>query len=492
MFVPTQLIFFVSIKFLCSYLLQTATSGAVIIYFRGIVKSLPCPIAFTRGRGILNLWYYVLGGISTSNKYRDPIHGFIEVSDLENKIIDSRPFQRLRNIKQLAMTYMVFHGAEHTRFGHSLGVMHLVTKAFSAAVENGKDVYQFSEEKKKWYIQILRLIALTHDIGHAPFSHASESVFPEGLEHEAFTEKIIKETSIAEYITQIGAEFREKLGPQYDITPDLICDIYLGRNPGECSEFTFLKSFMDSELDCDKMDYLLRDSTFCGVNYGRYDIERLISSLTIYVQDGCPRLAISDGGVQAFEEFVLARYFMFIQVYFHRTRRYFDIMFYRALKDVLPDGKYPDNTNDYLKWDDTRVVQSMQDKENQSEACYNIVNRVIYPCVNHTKTHPDAADKREFRLIERELFQKFGEDNFIEDVSADKMPHKIPTKTEITDEHAIVIIDKSTGKCSTISENSHIIESLTDKIDIERLYVKPSLKTEVLAAIQRIYSDIQK
>ena len=110
----------------------------------------------------------------------------------------------------------------------------------------------------------------------------------------------------------------------------------------------------------------------------------------------------------------------------------------------------------------------------------------------HTKTHPDAADKREFRLIERELFQKFGEDNFIEDVSADKMPHKIPTKTEITDEHAIVIIDKSTGKCSTISENSHIIESLTDKIDIERLYVKPSLKTEVLAAIQRIYSDIQK
>lgn len=94
------------------------------------------------------------------------------------------------------MTYMVFHGAEHTRFGHSLGVMHLVTKAFSAAVDNGKDAYQFSEEKKKWYTQILRLIALTHDIGHAPFSHASESVFPDGLEHEDFTEKIIKETKL--------------------------------------------------------------------------------------------------------------------------------------------------------------------------------------------------------------------------------------------------------------------------------------------------------
>ena len=90
------------------------------------------------------------------------------------------------------MTYMVYHGAEHTRFGHSLGVMFLVSKAFSSVVNSG--TYSFSDAKREWYNQILRLIALTHDLGHAPFSHASESVFPEGLEHEAFTEKIIKET----------------------------------------------------------------------------------------------------------------------------------------------------------------------------------------------------------------------------------------------------------------------------------------------------------
>ena len=89
------------------------------------------------------------------------------MSDLENKIINSPPFQRLRNIKQLAMTYMVFHGAEHTRFGHSLGVMHLVSRAFYSAVNNGN--YLFSDEKREWYNQILRLIALTHDLGHAPF-----------------------------------------------------------------------------------------------------------------------------------------------------------------------------------------------------------------------------------------------------------------------------------------------------------------------------------
>ena len=431
-----------------------------------------------------------MGVIYTKNKYRDPIHGFIEVSDLENKIINSYPFQRLRNIKQLAMTYMVYHGAEHTRFGHSLGVLFLVTKAFSAAVENGK--YIFPEEKKAWYTQILRLIALTHDLGHAPFSHASESVFPEGLEHEAFTEKIVKETCIADYIFEIGKEFCQKYGDEYDITPDLICDIYLGRNPGECSEFTFLKSFMDSELDCDKMDYLLRDSTFCGVNYGRYDVDRLISSLTIYVQDGCPRLAISDGGIQVFEEFVLARYFMFIQVYFHRTRRYFDIMFYQALTQILPDGKYPNTTEEYLKWDDTRVIQLMQINAATSEACYNIINRIVYPRVLHTKTHPSSADKREFRLIQRELYSKYNANNFIEDFSADKMPHKIPTKTEVSDERAIVIVDDSSGKCSTISENSHIIESLTDKIDILRLYVKPDLKEDVTNSIKEIYEEIQR
>ena len=424
-----------------------------------------------------------------SNKFRDPIHGFIEASDLENKIINSFPFQRLRYIKQLAMTNMVFHGAEHTRFGHSLGVMHLASKAFCSAVNNGN--YVFSGHKFEWYHQILRLIALTHDLGHAPFSHASESVFQDGLTHEAFTEKIITETEIASHIREIGKEFVRMYGTDYNITPELICNIYMGRDPGEHSEYTFLKSFMDSELDCDKMDYLLRDSIYCGVNYGKYDVDRLISSLTVYVQNDCPRLAIKDGGVQAFEEFVLARYFMFIQVYFHRTRRYFDLMFYKALSEILPDGKYPADTQEYLQWDDTRVVQIMRQRMESDEACRNIVSRIIYPRVLLTNAHPSPADKREFRLIQRELYNEFGEENFIEDFSADKMPHKIPIKTEIYDEHAIIIIDSSTGKCSTISESSHIIQSLTDKIDILRLYVKPNLKDAVLDSIKSIYKDIQ-
>ena len=416
------------------------------------------------------------------NKYRDPIHGFIEVSDLENDIINSKPFQRLRNIKQLAMTYYIYHGAEHTRFGHSLGVMHLVTKAFNSAISSSLE--KFPEPKKTWCIQVLRLIALTHDLGHAPFSHASESVFPVGIEHEDFTEKIVKETEIADIIKKIGEEFSSKYGPEYNITPELICDIYMGRNAGPNSEYTFLKSFMDSELDCDKMDYLLRDSYYCGVKYGAYDIERLIASFTIYYVDSTPRLAIKSGGVQSFEEFVLARYFMFIQVYFHRTRRFFDIMLGNALKEILPGGTYPADVEGYLEWDDCKVIQLL--KASPSIYCQNIINRTVYPCVFETKAHPQDADKREFKRNCRDLEQAIEQENIIRDCSAGKMPHKIPIKIEPDHEKAIVIYNSKTNRKTTISEESEIIKSLTEKIDIMRVYCHPSKREQAYEIIRAI------
>ncbi len=421
------------------------------------------------------------------DKYRDPIHGFIEVRELENEIINSKPFQRLRNIKQLAMTSYVYYGAEHTRFGHSIGVMHLVTRAYRSAIENYKD--QFPEAKRNWHEQILRLIALTHDIGHAPFSHASESLFPNNKEHEDYTVEIVTQTEISKIIDKIGAEFVQKYGDEYNITSQLICDIYMGKNAGANSEFTFLKSFMDSELDCDKMDYLLRDSYYCGVQYGIYDIERLLSSFTIYYNGNIPRLAIKSGGVQVFEEFVLARYFMFIQVYFHRTRRFLDIMLGRALQSILPESLYPTNIEDYLQWDDCRVLQLLKENVNNNEACYNIINRFIYPRVDCSKTHPSESDKKLFRRNKKDLFEKIGEEFFIEDISADKMPHKIPVRVEIDDEKAIIIYDFQTDKRSTISEESEIIKILTEKIDIMSLYCHPSKRAEALEVMRKINEE---
>lgn len=412
-------------------------------------------------------------------KYRDPVHGFIEVTPLENRIVDSVPFQRLRNIKQLAMTNLVYHGAEHTRFGHSLGVMHLATKAFWSVIHKGKVTWP--KEKLLWYEQILRLIALTHDLGHAPFSHSSENLLPDKLKHEDYTEKIIKETCIADHINEIGEECKKTNG--YDITPDLICDIYLNKTAGVNSEFIFLNSFVDSELDCDKMDYLLRDSLFCGVNYGKYDVERLISCLTVYLQNEIPRLAIEKGGVQAFEEFVLARYFMFVQVYFHKTRRYFDIIFENALKQILPNKSYPDTVEEYLKWDDIRVLQLMKNNI-ELEYCYNIINRVVYSCILETTPHPQTGDKKYFEIRKSLLFKEFGEQYFLEDYSADKMPHKIPKKVELEDEKAIIIVDGKQNSISTISDESYLINNLTEKINIERVYVSGEKREEAFEFIK--------
>lgn len=420
-----------------------------------------------------------------SDKVRDPIHGFIDIRQHELEIINTKIFQRLRNIKQLAMTYYIYPGAEHTRFGHSLGVMYLVTRTFRSAIEGYRD--KFPEPKRERYEQILRLIALTHDIGHAPFSHASEAVFPAGKEHEDFTVQIVKSTEIADIINTIGKEFADKYGEEYNITPDLICDIYMGRNPGPNSEYTFLKSFMDSELDCDKMDYLLRDSYYCGVKYGMYDVERLISSFTICYTNGVPRLAIESGGVQAFEEFVLARYFMFIQVYFHRTRRYFDIMLGRALKKILPNGTYPSEVQEYIKWDDCKVIELLRENADVDESCRNIVDRKVYPRVYHTKAHPLDADIREFNRNYKDLQKEVGEEYLIVDKSAGKMPHKIPKRIEVDNEKAIIIYDKTIEKKTTISEESEIIRNLTEKIDIMRIYCHPDKAEQAKDLLKSYY-----
>ena len=182
-------------------------------------------------------------------QFRDPIHGFIEVSDDELKIINSAPFQRLRNIHQLATTYLVYHGAEHTRFGHSLGVMHLASRAFDSVTRKKNNLFSDdfteNENKTKWYRQILRLIGLTHDLGHAPFSHASEELFENGKEHEDYTKIILCHTEIADHIRFIGQRFKEDYGEAYDITPELIWMIYAGEDVTN-EQFIMLRTVKDS------------------------------------------------------------------------------------------------------------------------------------------------------------------------------------------------------------------------------------------------------
>ena len=428
---------------------------------------------------------------------RDPIHGFIDITKDELLIVDSIPFQRLRNIKQLATTYLIYPGAEHTRFGHSLGVMHLVSKAFDNAFENYRKIdgeELFNDVDKAWYRQILRLIALTHDLGHAPFSHASEDDLFEGeLKHEDYTKKIIIETEIGGIIKNIGEKFKKeyKVGDEYNITPELLWMIYGEKDPDFMEgyrnpDYKFLKSFMDSELDCDKMDYLLRDSYYCGVSYGKFDLNRLLSSLNIYKKNNIMQLAVERGGLHAFEEFVIARYFMFVQVYFHKTRRYLDKLLVDCTKLVLPNQKYPQDVQEYLRYDDFVIWSKINEIKEQYSDAKDFIARNVKSCVYETKIHTtSSSDAKEYRRVKNAL--ELQGIRFYGDEKANKMPHKIPVIKPYDDDsgRGIPIIIKSLDTPSNVNEESLLLRNLDTPIDIRRIYVDKENKKKAQEIVRK-------
>ena len=253
-----------------------------------------------------------------SKFFRDPIHGYIEVDGRFLKIIDSSFFQRLRRIKQLAFTHLVYHGAEHSRFGHSLGAYHLASVI--ADQINLKDI---RDE--------FRLAALLHDIGHPPCSHAFESVLQDvytNSVHEDYTEAIIMHSEMGDIIDNLGFDKR--------VVVKLIKGNYVDK-----PQIAYLNDLISSELDIDRMDFLLRDAYYCGVPYGRYDIDRLLLSLKVHENE----IVVQEKGRHAIESFILSRFYMYTQVYTHRTRRAFDIMLKAILtKELIENMDYPKAT----------------------------------------------------------------------------------------------------------------------------------------------------
>ena len=251
--------------------------------------------------------------------FRDPIHGYIEVSGCALDIIGTPFFQRLRRIKQLSFSNFVYHGAEHSRFGHSLGVYHLAKQLTSKLELKSKVKEEFC------------LAALLHDIGHHPFSHSFESVLKDTYssheyEHENYTEAIIRHTDIGTCISDSG------------LSKTNVLEMINGRYLPKESELSYLNDLISSELDLDRLDYLLRDSYYCGVPYGRFDLERLILSMN--PKNG--EIVVSEKGKHSIEMYVLARFYMYTQVYAHHTRRAFDIMLKSMFsKNILDELQYP-------------------------------------------------------------------------------------------------------------------------------------------------------
>ena len=272
------------------------------------------------------------------HEIRDPIHVFIHLDWYEKKVLDSRPFQRLRNINQLALTYLLYPGATHKRFEHSLGVMELAGRVFDVITKPSNLTDKVREllpdlgnpNALPYYRCVLRMAALCHDIGHLPFSHAAEDeLLPKGWNHERLSRELIQSDEMC-------AIWKDMVPP---LNPEHIVKLAVGARKAPDLRFSkweviLSEIIVGDAFGVDRIDYLLRDSHHTGVAYGRFDHYRLIDELRVlpsFEESTEPALGINAGGIYSAEALALARYFMFSQVYYHPIRLIYDW----HLKDFL-------------------------------------------------------------------------------------------------------------------------------------------------------------
>lgn len=357
-----------------------------------------------------------------SNKIYDPVHGFIHFDEDEKQLINSYVFQRLRNIRQLGGASFVFPGAVHSRLEHSLGVMELSSRIYKKICSNTRpDLISFIPRKNSpeyfYYKKILRIAALSHDLGHLPFSHIAEKDLLGDFGHEKITLLILKSDLLKELFNRIKAKFlflKDK-----NIVEDII-KISLGEkiltiiDKEKTYQFTNFEKVLSQIIigdffGTDRIDYLLRDAKFTGLSYGAFDYTQLMEALRILPKNKKEiSLGIEEDGIESCEALIFARHFMYKRVYKNPKVLSFNFHLRRFIKNIFKDIDLTILEN-FLKTSDASLMQQILIKsKDKNDLLYDDAKAIIY------RKNKFQAKKIPKSIKEKDLI-KFKEKNNIKD-----------------------------------------------------------------------------
>ncbi len=358
------------------------------------------------------------------HEIRDPIHDFVRLDSDERRVLDSGPIQRLRHIHQLAMSYLVYPGATHKRFEHSLGVMELAGRVFDVVTVDHNIHSSVREvvpeivrnDSTSYWRKILRMAALCHDIGHLPFSHAAErELLPDGWDHERITAELVQ----SDELRDIWKSMKPPLDPldvaKISVGPEKMRNVSFSNWEALLSEI-----ISGDALGVDRMDYLLRDSHHAGVAYGKFDHHRLVDTMRILpdANEGAeePTLGVEAGGIHSSEALLLARYFMFTQVYHHRVRVAYDFHLKQFLQAWLPDGHFSTDVGTHQQLTDNEVLAELaRASKDPSSPGREAADRIVYRThLRHLYT-PTREDKANYgdplAAVYEAVASKYGKDS---------------------------------------------------------------------------------
>ena len=408
---------------------------------------------------------------------KDPLYGYIRIPEIERRIIDTQPVQRLRRIRQLSGAEYAYPAANHTRFEHSLGTMYL------AGVLAQSIPINLSNQE----VQRIRLAALLHDVGHAPFSHLFEPLLAKylGKTHEDMTFLIIAESEISSALKAEGFE------------PNEIGKLAVGRLGDP--EQPFLDQIIRSSVDVDKMDFIVRDSYHTGAGYGYVDVFRLIYTMDIL--DG--NLAVDVTAIPTLETFLLARLESFRAIYFHRAARAVQIMILKALeqaKDELDIEKIK-TPETYLTLDDYLVWSMLKRCKKSRGIMQDIERRKLLKCAYERTFF--ARDELFTSVLTNEAVRKQIEDEIATkaEVASEDVSIDVPSLPSVPYHYAIEIepMDipvfsktKSGEKISQrLTELSKVVDVLKVFMNVIRVYTKESYRNEVMKAAETVFGKPQ-